>query len=121
MTDEQRKALKAVSQAVVSNFKTMTESQAIGRIQQITLRPYDKAIEGLKIMRSENMLPTGWIDPKTDGALTRMIKNNQNLKNLLEKFDCIIGKSEVPEFQGFAPPRKVSRVDLEKRFSLPEF
>jgi hypothetical protein len=121
MTDQQREALKAVSDAVVDRFKSMSESQAIGRIQLITARPYDKCIEGLNLMRAEKLIKPGWIEPETDGFLARLVEKNPAIDFLIKKFECTIGKSEVPDFQGFVKPKKVDRLTLECTFRLPEF
>jgi hypothetical protein len=121
MTDQQRKNLASVADTVRANFPSVSESFAVGQIMLVTGRPWDKAIEGLKLMQAEKVLPDGWIKPETAGVLERMASRNPAIAKLFTRFDVVPGKTEIIEFCGFCRPKAVSPEALKKVFSLPEF
>lgn len=121
MTDQQRKNLENIARAIRDGRKQITESFAIGQVMLVTGRPYDQAVKGLALMRSEKLFPDGFIDPKTDGALARMLGNTPNLKNLIYRLDLIPGHCNPCEFQGFKYPHTSVIEVLRKRFSVDGF
>src|SRR5688500_3613605 len=121
MTDQQRKNLASVADAVRGNYPPVSESFAVGQIVLVTGRPWDKALEGLKLMRAEKVLPADWIKPETAGVLERMTGKNPAIAKLFTRFDVVPGKTEIIEFCGFCRPKAVSPEALKKVFSLSEF
>jgi hypothetical protein len=121
MTDNQKKNLEKLANALATGRKDASESFIVGQIMISTDRPYDKALEGLCLMQREKILPEAFIRPQTVGAIDRMMQNSPALKILFEKFDCIPGETQIVEFQGFVKPKPVDVLRLKKVFSLPEF
>lgn len=121
MTENQRQNLIRIAMAIRQGYNQVSESFVIGQIMLVTGRSYDKAIEGLRIMQSEKLLPPEFIDRKTEGCLERLIGNYPAMKKIFDRLDAVPARTEIVEFQGFVRPKTVDRLTLEKRFSLPEF
>jgi hypothetical protein len=121
MTDTQRNNLKSIAAAISAGRPSVSESFAVGQIALVTQRPYDKAMEGLKLMQAEKVLPPDWIKPETVGVLERMTARNPNIAKLFSRFDVVPGKTEIRPFEGFCKPKLVDVEALKKIFSLPEF
>lgn len=121
MTDQQRKNLAHIAQAIRQGREKITESFAIGQVMLVTGRPYDQAVKGLALIRSEKLFPDGFVDPVTDGALARMLSNRPALKNLITRLDLVPGHCNVCEFQGFKYPNASDREVLKKRFEVTGF
>lgn len=121
MTNQQRENLKTIATAIRNGRAQVTESFAVGQIMLVTGRPYDQAIKGLALMRSEQLLPQGFIEPKTDGALGRMLKNTPSLSVLISRLDLVPGRCEVLEFRPFTYPPKIGLDGIKKRLFVDGF
>lgn len=119
MTPKQRENLKAVATAIAAGRPSVSESFAIGQVMLVTGKSWRESLKGVEIMQTENVLPNGFIKPETQGVLGRMTSRNPMLADLLSRFDCLPGATQITEFQGFCRPKKVSENELIKKFSLP--
>ena len=121
MSPEQQKNAELVAKAIRNGRAQVTESFAIGQVMLVTGCPYDKAVKGLQAIRGLQLLPQGFIEPKTDGALERMTRNNPTVRVLIARLDLVPGRCEVLEFRPFAYPPKIGQETLKKRFSIEGF
>jgi hypothetical protein len=92
MTTDQRKNAELVANAIKNGRDKVSESFAIGQVMLVTGCPYDKAVKGLQAIRREQLLPQGFIDPKTDGALERVLRKNPTLRLLIDRLDLVPGR-----------------------------
>lgn len=121
MTDNQRKNLQTMANAISAGRASVSESFAAGQLQLITQRPWDKSLDGIAMMQAENMLPENFIRPETVGLIAALVSRNACVAELFTRFEIILSKGEPVEFQGFKPPNRSTVEELKTKFSLPEF
>jgi hypothetical protein len=121
MTPKQRENLERISKAVTQGHAQVSESFAVGQVALVTGRSWDKALEGLKLMQREKLIPPGWIKPETEGVIERMTLCNPLLAQLFSRFDLVPGKTESVPFCGFCKPNRITPEELVKRLSIAEF
>lgn len=105
MTPGQRKLLEDLAKGVISNFKHLHESEAIGRVMLLTSKNLESSKKGLSLIREENLLPPGFINADTDGAIAKLEEAYPHLADLMKRLDVVPGKTEKVKFPGFEKPK----------------
>lgn len=93
LSPQAEKALRELSVIVKSNFKSLQESQIIGRITITSGRTVTNSIKGYKLMRAHGFLPAEFVEKETDGVVLRMIERNPLVLELMDRLGCVIGKT----------------------------
>jgi hypothetical protein len=121
MTPKQRDNLAKISQAITSGHAQVSESFAVGQVALVTGRSWDQALQGLRLMQTEKLIPPGWIKPETEGVISRLTASNRTLAELFSRFDLIPGKTETIPFCGFCKPARITPEEIRNRLTIPAF
>lgn len=111
--------IEQLADAVRSNFKTLQEGEIIARIMIISGRSFSRSLTGYKLLCEKGLLKTDFITFR--GIWEKILAENPLLLELFDRWDCVPGKVQATEFQGFKPPRMLTREEAIKSLNLPHF
>lgn len=89
--------LQVLAQHVMSDFKKLQEFEIVGRIMLFSNRKFAASLNGLRMLREQNLIPDSFIDQKTAGIMQRMLECNPNLVELVDRFDLMPKRLEPLE------------------------
>jgi hypothetical protein len=121
--------LEALATAVKSNFKTLQESEIIGRIMILSGRNIKRSITGYEMLVAQKMLPDGFIEPESRGIIFRMIKKFPTTLELMERLDMIPGKTIKTQSKTqkiaeltimFEEPKRLTAEEILARFKFSD-
>jgi hypothetical protein len=113
--------IEELAVVVMSNYRNLQEGEIIARIMILTGRPYTRAFKGYNLMVEKKLFPEGYI--KAAGVWNNFHTKNPHFGELMDRFDCVPGKSSTYEFDGFHQPKLITREEAIKQLSIskPEF
>lgn len=125
MTDQQIQALQTLAAKVKSDKKMMPMLEVINRIHFLSGKDMSKCIEGYRLMREKQFIPSDFIaeDAFTETAYLEKFRTGP-IANLLDKFGCVfINTDQVrPIAQPQRAPKPTTVEQIATSFKLePNF
>jgi hypothetical protein len=120
LTQAEKDRLKNLAIQVRSDFKTLQESEIIGRIILITGVDLNRALRGYDMLSDEGLL-VGLVDRSTAGKFRGLLAKFPNLLTLCDSLQLVPQKITLLPYSGFMPPKRQDPKAIIAALNLPQF